>query len=386
MFVPRFCGEMEINMPNMIDYIDWRGDLTFEQSRLNEVDNVLLVFFSFLDLRDIVSDTPGKDCITLRDAANIYFDRIKDQKISYGAVIPTKEIHEMARKMAASVRFGGILLSGYVDKLDLEKQEQFAAYTSLLDDGSAFVAFRGTDDTLVGWKEDLDLTFESETRAQKSAVEYLAKVAERLIGPIRLGGHSKGGNLAVYAAAKSQFSIRHRIYRIYNNDGPGFTKDFIESEGYTDIKPRIVKLVPQDSVIGMMLYNDDNYTVVKSARNGIDQHNSYLWQVTGKRFLRVNRISDKTAILNSTLNKWLEDKDIETRRELFEAVYEIMTAANAKTLTDFSKDKLLLIRSIKMIEPQKRDMVFRALSQLVADIIREQAAAIAPKPKVKIKR
>ena len=370
-------------MANMIDYIDWRGDLTFEQSRLNEVDNALLVFFSFLDMNGIVSDTPCADGITLHDATEKYFKRIEGQKVSFGAIIPTNDIHTMAKKMAASVRFGGIVLSGYTDRIDIENEEQFAAYTAKLDDGSVFVAFRGTDDTLVGWKEDLNMTFTEETRAQKSSVEYIARVAESFEGPIRLGGHSKGGNLAVYSAAQSPYAVRHRIYRIYNNDGPGFTKNFIESMGYTEIKPRIVKLVPQDSVVGMMLYNDDHYTVIRSARTGIDQHNSFLWQVLGKRFVRMNRLSEKTVILNRTLNRWLEDKDMETRRELCQAVYEIMTAANARTLSDFGKDKLLLVRSIKMIEPQKRDMVFRALSQLVADIVREQAAAIAPRPREK---
>ena len=363
----------------MMDYIDWRGDLTFSQSRLNEVDNVLLVFFSFIDLKGIVSPEPCSVGISLREAVEIYFDKIKDEKISYGAIIPTADIHTMAKKMAESVRFGSIILSGYTERLDLEQQEQFAAYTALLDDGSVFVCFRGTDDTLVGWKEDLNMALENETPGQKSAVEYLFSVAENISGPIRLGGHSKGGNLAVYAAAKSPARIRRRVYRVYNNDGPGFTKEFIESEGYADIKGRTVKLVPQDSVVGMILYNDDNYTVIKSARSGIDQHNSYLWQVVGKRFLRMNNISAKTQILNATLNKWLEGKDIETRKELFEAVYEIMTVANAKTLTDFSRDKLLLIRSIGMVEPKKRDVVFKALSQLIADIIKAQATAIAPK-------
>lgn len=368
-------------MANMIDYIDWRGDLTFSQSRLNEVDNVLLVFFSFLELGGIVSSEPCHEGITLREATEIYFDKIKDKKVSYGAIIPTEDIHTMAKKMAESVRFGSIVLSGYTERLDLEQQEQFAAYTAYLDDESTFVSFRGTDDTLVGWKEDLNLALENETPGQKSAVEYLRAVAESIGGPIRIGGHSKGGNLAVYAAAKSSYKIRNRVYRVYNNDGPGFTKNFIESEGYADIKGRTVKLVPQDSVVGMILYNDDNYTVVKSARSGIDQHNSYLWQVIGKRFVRMSHISPKTQILNETLNRWLDGKDIDTRKELFEAVYEIMTVANAKTLTDFSRDKLLLIRSIGMVEPKKRDVVFKALSQLIADIVKAQAVAIVPKRK-----
>jgi hypothetical protein len=232
----------------------------------------------------------------------------------------------------------------------------------------------------------MNMSFTEETPAQRSAVRYVAQVAQNLLGPIRIGGHSKGGNLAIYSAAKSTYSVRHRIYRIYNNDGPGFSKNFIESEEYADISPRIVKLVPQDSVVGMMLCNDDRYTVIKSARVGIDQHNSFLWQVTGKRFVRMGKLSEKTVILNRTFNKWLEDKDVEMRRELCQAVYEIMTAANAKTLSDFSRDKLLLVRSVQRIDPKKRDMVFRALSALVSDIVKEQAIALVPKPKQKPKK
>ncbi|MBQ8387440.1 MAG: DUF2974 domain-containing protein [Clostridia bacterium] len=364
-------------MAELKDYIEWRGDLRFRQSRLNEIDNVLLVFFTYLDLNDIVSDG-FSDSITFRDAANAYFEQGK--KTSLGVIAPTKLINETVRQMAETERFGKIELSGYIDKYDIDGEEQFAAYTARLDDGSIFISFRGTDETLVGWKEDLNLTFVNETRAQRSAVEYVASVAAAFDGKIRIGGHSKGGNLAVYAAAMSDPAVRERIVRVYSIDGPGFSREFLDSEGYLDIKERIVKLVPRDTVVGMIFCNDENYSVIKSRKMGLEQHIALYWEVKGKHFVRLHALPQRTVAMNNALNTWLEQTDTETKRELSEAIYHLLTAGNATTLTDFTKDKLLLLKSLAKVEPQKRDMVFRQLTKLIGELIKSQTI-FSNKPK-----
>ena len=301
-------------MANVIDYLQWRGDLTFAQSSLNEVDSVLFVFLSYFDLEGIIPTDPENESISLKEA--IMLERVHhvDRPFYGGAMIPSADIQLMARMMSRSARFANVRVTGLVSEIDREREMQFSAYTALLDDKSIFVSFKGTDDTLIGWKEDMNMSFINEVPGQRWAVEYLNYIGSVTEGGIRIGGHSKGGNLAVYAAAKCKPEIQSRIIRVYNNDGPGFTNDFLVSQEYLRVKDRVLKLVPQDSVIGMLLGNDDNYTVVRSAKSGVIQHNCYLWEVKGRHFVRHGTLTKKTLDLSRVLNQWISDKDFDTRR------------------------------------------------------------------------
>ena len=213
------------------------------------------------------------------------------------------------------------------------------------------------------------MSFSDEIPGQKRAVEYLEHVANTFDGNIRVGGHSKGGNLAVYSAAKCSPEIQDRISRIYNNDGPGFSKAFLESEGYINVIARILKLVPQESVVGMLLGNDSNFTVVYSKKSGVVQHNSYLWEVRGRHFVRRSELAQKSVELSKTLNSWINEKDEKTRKEIIEAVYEILTVTDAKTLTDISNNKTAMLKAMKKIDPHKRDLVLRTVMELIKEIV-----------------
>jgi len=357
-------------MANIIDYLHWRGDLSFTQSGVNEVDNILFVFLSFLNFEGIVPNDPAEGDILLRDAVHLCFERTSDAPPYYGVIMPNKDIHRMARLMARSNRFGHVKITGYINEINTETEAQFSTYTALLDDGSIFISFKGTDDTLVGWKEDLNMSVSKEIPGQRHALEYLNKVAETFNGKIRIGGHSKGGNLAVYAAAKCHPSIQKRIVRVYNNDGPGFSAEFIESEGYQNIKPKILKLIPQESIVGLLLTNDDHFSVVLSSKSGVFQHNSFLWEIRGRHFIRRPALAQKSIELSKTINTWINEKDEETRKEIIEALYEILTASDARTLTDISNNKTALLSSLKKIDPQKRELVFKTVTQLVGEIIK----------------
>ncbi len=359
-------------MANMNDYLLWRGDLTFVQSGVNEVDAALLSFVSFLNMRGIISDGLLPDQgIALADAVDLFFRKRDDIKKSYGAIIPGADIRRTVTLMAKSRRFRDAKLYGYVNQLNYDRQEQFSAYTAVLNDGTVFVVFKGTDDTLVGWKEDLNMAFSDEVPCQKSAVGYLNQVGQAFpASTVRIGGHSKGGNLAVYAAARCGSDIRDRISRVYNNDGPGFSAGFLESEPYLAIKDRVLKLVPQESIVGMLLTNDGNFSVISSEGSGVVQHNCYLWQVRGRHFIRRSEMTKKATEMSRALNEWINEKDLDTRRAITDAIYDIATADNAHTLTDFNTDKLLLWRSLTKIEPAKRELVFRELTQLIRKLIR----------------
>ena len=243
----------------MIDYIHWRGDLSFKQSPLNEVDSILFVFLSFLDFSGIVPEYTEDGSVPLKDAVRICFakDKLTEEKDAYyGAIMPNVDIFRMAKLMAKSERFGNVRLTAYQRIVCRDSEEQFAAYCAICDDGTLLVSFQGTDDTLVGWKEDLNLAHVDVIPGQRRAVEYLNSIAASTEGRIRVAGHSKGGNLAVYASAKCDKSVQARIARVYNHDGPGFSREFLNSEGYLEIKDKVLKLIPEESVVGVIFEND----------------------------------------------------------------------------------------------------------------------------------
>ena len=241
-------------MTNLLDYLDWRGDLTVCQAPFNEVDNLILAELSFVNFRGIVPAPGEGEGISLRAAAEEFFTRFpKREKIDMGVLVPD-EIPLMLEKMAWCPRFRDMKLNGFVDWLDNDNAQQFAALTVETGDGKLYLSFRGTDDTLAGWKEDFYMVFLPEIPAQRMAVEYVQQMARQYPRKkLRLGGHSKGGNLAVYAAATCDESVRERIVRVWSNDSPGFSRDFLSGPGYRAIRDRVYPLMPRSSVVGITM-------------------------------------------------------------------------------------------------------------------------------------
>ena len=225
-------------MASLFDYLDWRGDLEFSQVSPGEVDNAIFSELCFIDYAGIVS--AGLDSkVSLINAARKYLRAHKGESAYIGVLVPAAIVSLLA-KCAKSKRFGQISLTGYINHIDPDKTVQFSGITFVLDDDHIFVAFRGTDDSLVGWRENFNMAFMHPIPAQTEAVSYLETVAEHFADrKIIIGGHSKGGNLAVYAAVKCNNSIKDRIERVYNNDGPGFDRSFIDSIDYINMRDKI---------------------------------------------------------------------------------------------------------------------------------------------------
>ena len=266
-------------MANLMDYLDWRGDLTLEISPFNEVDALILAELSFVDFDGIVPPPELGRGLPLNEAAEAFFARHGGKDVPMGVLVPDT-ISKMLRKLMTSPRFRNMTLNGYTALLDDSIEQQFAALTIDLGNGSIYISFRGTDDTIVGWKEDLNMGFLEEIPSQKQAVEYVARVARQYGDKtIRIGGHSKGGNLAVYSAAKSSGEIQERIVAVHNNDGPGFAWDISETPGHKRIASRIHTILPQTSVVGMLMEHEKRYQVVHSTYDGLYQHDGFSWQV-----------------------------------------------------------------------------------------------------------
>ena len=350
-------------MADMIDYIDWRGDLSFAESEFNDIDNLILAQMTMINFKGIVPPPFEEGRISLSDAADIFFSDSERAECSLGLIIPP-ETKELFKKAAGSRRFGQIRLSGYVNHVNPETEIQFSAMTyGILEDG-VFVAFRGTDDTIVGWKEDFNLSFLSPIPAQTEAKRYLDNVAAGFDGDIRVGGHSKGGNLAIYAAVKAEGSTKDKIVRVYNNDGPGFEREFLSSPEYEEMEDRISVIIPQSSVVGMLFENRGKISIVESTESGLLQHNPFSWQVKGNSFVILDNLAEDGKRISKVINDWSARMDIETRKRFVDGVYKILTATEATTLAELNADKYAIVRALKETDKETRSMVMSVFGML----------------------
>ena len=292
--------------------------MTFSQDPPNAVDALIFSALSYLRFGgSLVSDR--SDPTPLRDAAEVFFT-LED----YEQRIHLKDDLELLRLAGISKRFGNTKICMYRDLLIPEQETQFAALTFLLDDGSVFIAFRGTDYSLVGWKEDFNMSFQQTVPAQRLALQYTREVAAEYMAPIRIGGHSKGGNMAVFAAARSNPMIQDRILEVYNNDGPGFTDYLMGDPGYLRMVPRIRTMIPQSSVIGMLLEHEEPYRVIRSKTIGLLQHDPYSWEVMGNDFITVEEVSSNSRFVDATIKAWFADMSNQERNQLVDIIFGLL--------------------------------------------------------------
>lgn len=371
-------------MANLMDYLDWRGDLTLDQDPFNEVDNLILAELSFVDFGGIVPP-PGKGgSVPLSNAADAFFRQHPEgEPIEMGVLVPD-EIPDMLRKMASSPRFGGMRLGGFADWLDEGRGEQFAALTVETGDGRLYLSFRGTDDSLAGWQEDFYLAFMPQVPAQAMAVQYVRDMARQYPRrKLRLGGHSKGGNLAVYAAVQCPAAVQRRIESVWSNDGPGFHEDFLELPQHRRIAERIISIVPKSSVVGMLLEHEEDYTVVDSDQLGLLQHDGFSWQVMGRGFVTLGRITRQAQLSDTTLRQWLRGMSTEQREKFVHALFTVLKASGAATLTDLKAESFKavgpMVKAMKDLDKETRDglldfvrMLFMSNLRLTLEGIQEE--------------
>ena len=352
----------------MFDYFSWRGDLRFSQSPFNPVDNIIFSQLSYLPMDGIVPGLDSDETISIGEAAAILGKRLKRKSDSLHRQLIFKDDPGFISAIGSSERFKHCGLAGYVNHIDISSEKQFSVVSVIIDKTSSFIAFRGTDANIIGWKEDLNMGFSEVIPSQLEAVEYLETMAKKIKGPLRLGGHSKGGNLAVYAAAFCRAMTRRRIRAIYSNDAPGFHRKVIESKGFAEIRGRIQSFVPQSSVVGMLLEHGDDYTVIKSAQTGIMQHELYSWEVSHNDMIRLDEVSQGSRFLDKTLREWINGLDYEHRQQFADALYTILSATQAKSFPELSKDWFksvgLMLQSLKNIDESTRTLMGKTLAAL----------------------
>ena len=345
-------------MANMLDYLAWRGDVPFETSPWNEIDGLLIATLSYLNFHG------GRDPKgwTLEEMARIGLL----QEGTSNSFAGRKKAFE---GMASSARFRDCRLHHAIALTDAEIEMQFSALCLDLPDGTTCVAFRGTDNTLIGWREDFNMAYTTRVPAQEAAILYLARAAALSKRPLRLVGHSKGGNLAVYAAAYAKKRVQDRIESIWSYDGPGMNRETSQTEEYLRIRDKIRSFVPQTSIIGMLMDFYEPYTVVRSASSGISQHDPMSWQVYGPKFETLPAIDQMAVVTRDTLHEWLRNSTPEQRASFVDALFSMAESTRATKMSELTGEKLktlvTMVSNRKEVDPETRRVFTRLMAQAV---------------------
>ena len=337
-------------MGNIFDYLKWRGDLTFLQDGFNEIDNLLLSYLAYVNL-DGLSVGAGEAAVTVSELSRRFFVLHSEAELeadkSFIRLAPY-----VLKQMAESKRYGSAMVSNYVNMVNSELELQFSAVELTLSDGSVNFCFRGTDDNIVAWKEDFNLSM-GEVPSQRLAAEYLNQFGTGT-APIRVSGHSKGGNLAVYAAAACKPDVQQRITDIYCNDGPGFVHEFVISDAFLKIKDRVRRYLPDSSIIGMLLENPVEPIVIQSSAKGLLQHDAISWQIEGPQFVK-SKLSESAIKLHETLHSWLSNIDEGGREQFVNDLFSILESTGVDTLTQVQegglKNAATMLRELHQIVP-----------------------------------
>ena len=351
-------------MAGIMDYVVWRGDLSTAERPMNEVDYLILAELSYAKMEGIVPGTDSDETVSINDICRKYVEQGTEQKEL------VNEPKDLVRVLPGTVRFGDMRAGWYVSWTDQEQQTQFSAVTFFPGDGTVFVSFRGTDNTLTGWREDFNMSFLAETPGQLAAAKYMSFVCQKTELPVIAGGHSKGGNLAIYAGAFCGEDLRERVRQIYSFDGPGFNRNIVAMPEYEAVLPKVQLIIPEQSIIGILLSNKHKRKVIRSSAQGGMQHNPYTWLVTVGSFEEAGAQSPVSMFLDETLNEWIEQLDDEQRAEFVDAVFDALEASGAVTFKEMNEQGWngvkAVIREARSMEPERQKAVLDVVRRLAA--------------------
>lgn len=316
-------------MENILTYLKWRGDLAFAERPFCEADNLALSELAYLDLAGIVPEVSEEKSITLQEASVLFYSQNRSSKCGDG---PPEDYLAV---MASSNRYRAVRLSCFYEELDKATGTDFCALHIELEDDSFYVAFRGTSDSLIGWREDFSMSFQL-MPSQTIAAKYLETTMNRENGRYRVGGHSKGGNLAAYAAMMLPECKQEQIIEIYSNDGPGLCPDIVEMERYHGISHKLIRIVPEFSVIGALFERETPTKIVKSDASGFLQHDGMTWQIEGDHFCTVPTRSAEAEYYNHIFDQWIESATLEQRKSFTNDLFDALEAGGSQKLTDIT--------------------------------------------------
>ena len=355
----------------VMDYLRWRGDLPLARDGFNEVDNLVLCIISYLNFRrfDDLKTTDPTGAVALPEVAARLTEEDEQLGLSELDYIP------LMRLAAETERFRDVRMFGFTHEWDEEKEMQFDAVSYLLPDNTLFVSFMGTDTSLVGWKEDFNMSFLSAVPAQERAAAYSAAMAAACPNrKLRIGGHSKGGNLAAWAAIHIPADLqKQRLLAAYNNDGPGFSHDMVETEAYRRVADKLHTYIPESSIVGVLLEHAEDYAVIDSSNRSIMQHEPMSWNVEGPRFVHLGQRSQMGKLSDDVLRQWIGSMTPQEREQFSDALFDVLSlSGKARTLDDLRAGGLAggaaLLKQYSGAEEKEKKIISEIFRRLAVDV------------------
>lgn len=347
-------------MNTIFDYLLWRGDLTFKESPLNEVDSLVFCAFSYFKIEELMH---YKEFVSIQELYQKY-------NLTEEDTLFNKNQNHLFRVLSESKRFKDVLITHYFNEVDKKLEMQIAGMTFILPNETLFVAFKGTDGTITGWKENFDLSYKSIIPAQRRAVEYLDEILMHTQKNVYVGGHSKGGNLAMYASIFCQKN--DNIVKTYNHDGPGFHGEIVEGKNYQKFKERMVTFIPKASIVGNIFDKDTKTIIIKSKQIGLLQHDLYSWAVSGNHFVYTNELNKDVKKLSNSLNEIIEKIPKEQKKKVVSFLYEVLESWNINDIENLIKDVFLSKSILSQHHFNQEDFAFLfKILPLILEIIKK---------------
>lgn len=344
---------------NIVQYVT-ENKSTFEQMPFNEVDSLVLCELSYLHYTRAVAGAPAK---TLKQLAENVESLIKD------TLLP-KSNAKLIKAIAASPRFSDVKVGYFRERNSVKREIRFAAVTFQIKPDLHYLAYRGTDITLLGWKEDFNMAIVKVIPSQKLAIDYMEFVASQTEGELILGGHSKGGNLVIYSGVFGSEKTKKRVSAIYDHDGPGFKNDIFEDPRYVEMIPRIHKTVPHDSIIGMLLTTMQHYDVVESNSVSVMQHNPFSWEVKDFQFKKLPETAHTSVATDEALTNWIASLDKPTTKKLVNAIFTVLRGGGVETVPELLKNPLKKLikmqQAFKSLDEESKQLLLGNGKELIA--------------------
>ena len=351
---------------NIIDYIKWRGDLTMDIVPFNHLDALLFSQLSMLRLDEVLIEEGEQISLSIKKAVKVFKELNIEEKYDLGLILP-KEIITAFYMMGESPRYKDLVLDNYVNNICSSEQTQFSALTIDLGYNTRVVSFSGTDDTLIGWKENFNMLFVSTTAGQASSCDYLSKVSRRW-RHIYVCGHSKGANLALYSTLHVNNHVQRKIEKTIGFDGPGLIEDINEIDSFERIIKKVTFYVPDTTIIGALFDHYEEIKVVKSTEKGLYQHDVFSWEVLGTDFVYVDDRTEESKHIEQKIKTMISEIDEATRVRLVNEGYKILSSDTADTLTKLYGEKFRIVKDYLASDPS----VQKAYKKIFLEILRDK--------------
>ena len=361
-------------MADLFDYLDWRGDLTFEQAPFCKIDGIILAQVIYINYTGLVSPDFKSQIEIPRLWESLKSARDFTARCDMGPMVST-HTPELLERACRSARFAGVKACAYSELFDRQKNEQFAAVTFVLPDKTCVIAFRGTDDTVTGWRENFNLGYMPEIPSHIQALDYVSEAYKALKTKFILAGHSKGGNLALHTAVFADSKIRKNISAIYDFDGPGFSSDFYQKPEFLEIKDRLYVIYPEQSIVGMIFHRPSHFEVIKSESFAVYQHDPFNWHVLGADFEKANDVCRESKFFHKSLNHWIETMSIEEKEKFISSLFDVIKAAEYDRFSAITKNGLSasarMIKKLGKMDKEMRDAIFNSIHEL-SNVVRAE--------------